>query len=474
MLMEYVRGREVYAIPDGRERYGKRCAEIVRRLHANDLVHGDVHLRNFMVEDATNKVRVIDISGKRATPYQRAFDKIRVEEHFGIRLDKGFWEKLVRKHLAMRASRKKKPRKFARVLRISSWSVVYLFAAFLWSSKARKAFSQILFWRKPMFQDNPGRLHSYVSYFYDDSLNKRSVNLGDYIQTLAVENAVDKLFDSGAGKEFISVKRDRLVYSSSLAICVMQGWYEQDGLGFLPGKSILPVWVGTHFRGKTRKTLKWLLKFHPRAFEGWEIGCRDLSTMEFCQANGIKAYFSRCLTLTFPKRGQHPERGKVFCVNCPGDIESFLSDKFGEDLEVVNQRACYAGEQKKTPTELKEEAFRLLERYKDEARLIITTALHCAQPCLAMGIPVVFIDPSYDECDRFSSFRNILRIYSVEDLKNGRVDFDCKAPDIEELKKDMLENLRLSILKAQGEAIDEWALKNTRKRIADFRITPLP
>jgi hypothetical protein len=37
----------------------------------------------------------------------------------------------------------------------------------------------------------------------------------------------------------------------------------------------------------------------------------------------------------------------------------------------------------------------LIEFYRDNARLIITTRLHCALPCIAMGIPVVFFgDPT--------------------------------------------------------------------------------
>jgi hypothetical protein len=37
----------------------------------------------------------------------------------------------------------------------------------------------------------------------------------------------------------------------------------------------------------------------------------------------------------------------------------------------------------------------LIEFYRDNGRLVITTRLHCALPCIAMGIPVVFFgDPT--------------------------------------------------------------------------------
>ncbi|WP_141082403.1 polysaccharide pyruvyl transferase family protein [Campylobacter devanensis] len=33
----------------------------------------------------------------------------------------------------------------------------------------------------------------------------------------------------------------------------------------------------------------------------------------------------------------------------------------------------------------------LLQTYKNKAKLIATSALHCAAPCTAMGIPVILI-----------------------------------------------------------------------------------
>jgi hypothetical protein len=38
----------------------------------------------------------------------------------------------------------------------------------------------------------------------------------------------------------------------------------------------------------------------------------------------------------------------------------------------------------------------LLEYYRDHAGLVITTRLHCALPCVAMGIPVVFFSDPFD------------------------------------------------------------------------------
>ncbi|MGV0033849.1 MAG: polysaccharide pyruvyl transferase family protein [Candidatus Azotimanducaceae bacterium WSBS_2022_MAG_OTU7] len=39
----------------------------------------------------------------------------------------------------------------------------------------------------------------------------------------------------------------------------------------------------------------------------------------------------------------------------------------------------------------------LLERYRTQAKLVITSKLHCALPCIAMGIPVIFFADKRDE-----------------------------------------------------------------------------
>lgn len=344
----------------------------------------------------------------------------------------------------------------------------YLFTECPRSSKARKAFLPLMLWKKPKPPKADFPVQDAVLYSYSHT-KKRGVNLGDYVQTLAVRHA---LLETRLPKfHDVLWPRDRLskFTGDKRTLCVMQGWFEQDGIGFLPGQKILPVWIGTHFRRKTQKTLSWLKRFHPDAFDGWEIGCRDLSTLEFCRSIGIDAYFSRCLTLTLPRREKEPLDGKIFSVNCPEEMESLFPEEVKKTFVRINQRERYAGEEKKSPEVLLSEAEDLLNLYRREARLVITTALHCAQPCIAMGIPVVFINPNYDESERFSSFRGLLKIHTMDDLRDSRIDFNCAAPNFESLKRDMLENLRLSILKAQGKHVNESLLREIRNRIKSFQ-----
>lgn len=79
-----------------------------------------------------------------------------------------------------------------------------------------------------------------------------------------------------------------------------------------------------------------------------------------------------------------------------------------------------------------------------------------------MGIPVLLLQDSPEQSTRFSALHNILKPHSLEDLRHNRVDFNPKAPDIEDLKEAMLTNLDLSIRQIWGEAIDLEALSRAR------------
>ncbi len=230
----------------------------------------------------------------------------------------------------------------------------------------------------------------YASFKYD-----RSWNLGDEVQTLATEQHLPR----------VDVRIDRdslaLVEADEPHVVIFQGWFSMaPERCFPPSEAIVPVFVGFHITptfGSRRHflsgaSLDYLKKHQP-------IGCRDDATRQLLERAGVRAYTTRCLTLTFPRRERTPKRGKVFVVH-------------GEDLPIprlLRRRAINVTQDLSATVgdEAKRVAARaLLERYRDEARLVITTKLHCALPCLAMGIPVVFFgDPDRD--DRLSILRDL-------------------------------------------------------------------
>ena len=296
------------------------------------------------------------------------------------------------------------------------------------------------------------------------------VNLGDYIQSEATARAIEAAMGPVRFRPW--VRSELSWYEGEPALCVMQGWFEHNTLNFLPNQSILPVWVGTHLAPHTRGQLAELLRLDRDAFVDQEIGCRDLSTLAWCREQGLSAYFSRCLTLTLPRRQNAVAKGagKVFVVGAR-DWRERVRQALPEDLR---GRAVFMDQyaaRTLSPAEAAAQdaqAKALLARYAQEAELVVTSRLHCAQPCLAMGIPVVFIDPAMDVVDRFSALRGLIKVWSLQDLDEGRVGFDPVCPDFEALKRDLIENLRLTLLRALGREVDGAALQACRERIAAF------
>lgn len=307
----------------------------------------------------------------------------------------------------------------------------------------------------------------FVSYHYESLAC--IANIGDYIQTIATENAI-RLCLRKQGKEpiFENVLRSNLTEHQG-GTCVMQGWYEHKQLTFLPGRSTRSVWIGTHFSNEARTLLKYLYQYSEIRFD--DIGCRDKSTLSFCQSMGIPSYYSRCLTLTLPRRNDTDAKNAkdTYIIDCPPSIIELLPENITKGAIVKTQRDIrhYPWQDWKRSRKLAEQ---FLEEYRTKARLIITTALHCAQPCLAMGIPVVFINPQYDEeAERFSSMDGLIRQYTIEDIKNNTIDYPVNAPIFEDLKEAILRNLELS-LKLHLSESEHIERHKIRKFIANYSI----
>jgi hypothetical protein len=104
---------------------------------------------------------------------------------------------------------------------------------------------------------------------------------------------------------------------------------------------------------------------------------------------GVEAYVSYCGTLTLPKRDRRPSLGKVVAV----DVENVYVPK---SLRRNAVRVSHSIPKIIAHSTRMSFARDLLAFYRDEASLMVTTRLHAALPCAAMGIPVVFLGDSTD------------------------------------------------------------------------------
>lgn len=207
-------------------------------------------------------------------------------------------------------------------------------------------------------------------------------NLGDEIQSLAAKQFI------GEPDKYIC--REQLDVVGDKGKLILNGWFMNGG-HWPPSDNLDPLFIAFHVRKESRAlvgseaSIAYLKRHEP-------IGCRDRETANFLSDLGINTYYSKCLTLTFPKRPNPPKNGQVYIVGVPDYMEKAIPRKVRKQAIQVSQKIMLPFDIDNTcKLQL---AQRLLDQYRDRASLIITTKLHCALPCLAMGIPVVFLRDS--------------------------------------------------------------------------------
>lgn len=276
-----------------------------------------------------------------------------------------------------------------------------------------------LFYKKPLITDMP----------------TRPVNLGDPIQSYAV-----KLLYKEMGieeRDMIPVDRyDMKTYDGEECICVVNtcSTYEELAYdsGFMPpSDKIHAIPFSLHIN---RHIADDELEFYRSCLD---VGCRDVFTENKLSKLGVRAYLTGCLSLTFPRRSREQEiRAKdVYLIDVQPEFRELIPKEILRDA--IELSSIYRFEIKhnlKRMTEqeaseyhrMGEERIKLL---RDTAKLVITTRLHAAAPCLAMGIPVIMT--KHD--DRFGFIDRFLPSYTSWDT--DIIDWDPKPVDIEAEKR---------------------------------------
>ena len=144
------------------------------------------------------------------------------------------------------------------------------------------------------------------------------------------------------------------------------------------------------------------------------IGCRDLSTFKHLYKNGIKSYFSGCLTTTLDqdyKIFDNQRSNEIYF--CDYRFGRFVeADKYIKQLKNYNfdniKFTTHAFKKQSTHKERFEKAKDLIKKYS-KARLVVTSRLHCAIPCLALETPVIFVTSKYDVA-RFDGLCDLLNV----------------------------------------------------------------
>ena len=298
----------------------------------------------------------------------------------------------------------------------------------------------------------------------------QETNIGDYIQSLAAKRFLPKV------DTYIS--RESLDNTNEEAKIILNGWFMHHPENWPPSDSLTPKFVSFHINDFAKeqltndKAIAYYKKHQP-------IGCRDKFTLKKLKDKGVDAYFSGCLTLTLEKekyKNTSTPNAIVLCdilshkndvskehkssfwkkIRNPhkpviNTIKSFIKNykekkevkKIIEKLipkEILAQSISVSNQDfnAKSHEEKFKKAEELLSLYAS-AKLVVTSRIHVALPCLAFGTPVIFIRPDRDT-SRFEGITDFFNTFTIQQIlktqkKQLQKDF-IKASTI--IKKDHL------------------------------------
>lgn len=254
-------------------------------------------------------------------------------------------------------------------------------------------------------------------------LTYRTTNLGDDVQSLAALNLTGKV------KAFI--ERDRLDEPGPSGKIVLNGWWGHHrsfpiatrdlSIAWPPRADLDPLILSFHLDPLraalylTREGIAYLKEHEP-------IGCRDRWTERLLNRSGIRAYFSGCLTLTLPTYGG-PRTNRVLLVDLPDRVAPPISQAIARHCHM--RRKIMTHEVVRStldPVRRLNSANFTLQHYARSA-FVVTTRLHVALPCVAMGTPVLFL-PRDARDRRFDGLSGLVNMVPMADAMENDGLFD--------------------------------------------------
>lgn len=273
--------------------------------------------------------------------------------------------------------------------------------------------------------------------------SKDTSNIGDDILTYAGKQflpKVDYLIDRENMDIFLPIEKEEVSV-------IINGWFLHNFDHFPPSPYITPLYVGIHFtedeimggyeylKGYTSECLK----------RNQPIGCRDKRTANILSSQGIESCYSGCLTLTLKPFDNVKASNKVIFVDVEQEIMDYVKQVLPkETLYDYKTHKLSQGERGIPDWSYRE---RRLESYLKEyqaADLVITTRLHCALPCVALGTPVVLLG-RYDE-DFYGRVIDLAEYCSIclhrDDLLSGQYNDFLTNPRENNTPYQMIEALK--------------------------------
>lgn len=249
-----------------------------------------------------------------------------------------------------------------------------------------------------------------MKFYYQIEGLKRN-NLGDVIQGIAAKQFLPN--------SSIPVNREELnSIGNEPGFLIGNGWFQHEFDNFPPPENITPFYISVHI---AKSDFIKLNRVRDHFKKNAPIGCRDKKTLWLMRGFGIPAYYSSCLTLTIKRENinNKPNSEIIWVDNIdhpiPAKIEFKLNElipngfvKISHDtLSRFSTFDSYVSNNKIIVNDF-------IERY-NQAQLVLTTKIHCALPCIGMGVPVILIHPNPND-PRLSVLNKLIKIISYEEL----------------------------------------------------------
>ncbi|MHB9142904.1 MAG: polysaccharide pyruvyl transferase family protein [Paludibacter sp.] len=289
-------------------------------------------------------------------------------------------------------------------------------------------------------------------------------NIGDYIQSLAASQFFENKIDFYINREKLDEFKDDDVK------LIMNGWFTSEPSHWPPSSLIHPLFVAFHINSLakdkilSKEGIRYLKKHEP-------IGCRDEDTTKMLREKKINAYFSGCLTLTLGKTySTDNKKDSIYFVDEFSSSKKDIATIFNMiylfitkwfiirkiirkkynflSLTTLRKTISFYREYRKhfsddillkaeyikhevpentlnSEEEKIEYAKELLKKYA-QAKLVITSRIHCALPCLALETPVIFVDNAQQAESSYCRLNGLRELFNLVTSNNGELTFHFK------------------------------------------------
>lgn len=277
--------------------------------------------------------------------------------------------------------------------------------------------------------------------FFREFVSPTVCNVGDIAQSFAIDYIYLKM---GIPKDdIVDISIHQLsTYRGEKILLPLDGYfrYSREYSVFPTSPDITPVFLGVYIPpGPYQKATKFWTQFSP-------IGCRDEATFCAMRNHGYDAYLTGCMTMLFPKRDKVPSTPHVFMVDAHPAIYNFIPEDLKPYIErITHDITVNPDEDWMAVGHTCEKIARsIYHRYWEEATLVVTSRLHCAAPCIAMGIPTIVVKDGFDE--RFGWLDRFTHLYTKEEF--GLINWAPDPVDLE-VHKDRLLCAAMSMINQQ-------------------------